>query len=195
MWDQITKEDVTSLQTLLDSNPKESEAHSFLETNPKFLVQVLGTGHGRYQLSKPRLGAEYIPDFLLAQNSSIGMEWFAVEIKSPRVKADRRDGDPSQYLNHAIGQIRDWRNWFMENLDYARRPKEQNGLSLIGIDPRLPGLVLMGRRHEYSPRFNQYRRDMINNDRITIHSYDWLLDVAYSNSSGWLTTELPRGAT
>ena len=44
-------------------------------------------------------------------------------------------------VNHAIGQIRDWRQWLMDNIDYARRPKEQNGLGLVGIDPSVPGTV------------------------------------------------------
>ena len=93
-------------------------------------------------------------------------------------------------VNHAIGQIRDWRQWLMDNIDYARRPKEQNGLGLVGIDPSVPGLIVIGRRQKYSSRYNEFRRQLIDPERIVIHSYDWLVDGANINYSGWLTGEL-----
>ena len=189
-WDKITAAETDSLCELLASNPDESGMHTFLEANPEFLVQVLTGGHGRYQLSKVRLGSEYIPDFLIAEESSIGIEWYAVEIESPKGKMHRKDGLPAKGLNHALGQIMDWRKWLMNNLNYARRPRGQDGLGLIGIDPRVSGLIIMGRRCEYPERFNEFRRQTIDRDRITIHSYDWLIDVARSNRSSWLRTEL-----
>ena len=194
VWDQVTSEDAAALQELLDRNPHELEMHRFLEDHPQFLIQILGAGHGRYQLSKPRFGAELIPDFLIAEMSSIGIQWHAVEIESPRSKAHRRDGLPSSKLNHAIGQIRDWRQWLRNNIDYARRPREQNGLGLVGIDDRVTGLILIGRRQEHNDRYNEFRRDEIDRRRIVIHSYDWLVDVARSNKSGRLAGDLRRGS-
>jgi len=191
-WDKITPEDADSLQALLDTDPEEASMHRFFEDNPKFLVQVMAGGHGRYQLSKKRLGAEYVPDFLIAEGSSIGIEWYAVELESPRSKEHRADGNPANSLNVAIAQIRDWRQWLMNNLDYARRPKEQDGLGLIGIDSRVSGLIIIGRRHKYPERFNNVRRQMIDRERILIHSYDWLIDIARSNRSGSLMVEERR---
>ena len=192
VWDRLTPQHGSSLQELLDKNPQEAEMHSFLEAHPEYLVQVMGGGHGRYQLSKKRLGAEFVPDFLVAEMSSIGIEWHAVEIESPRSAALRKDGLPAAGLNQAIGQIRDWRQWLMDNIDYARRPKERNGIGLVGIDSRVPGLIIIGRRPEYPSRYNEFRRQMIDRERIVIHSYDWLVDVARSNKSGSLTGELRR---
>jgi hypothetical protein len=188
-WDNITPGDARSLQTLLDTNPQEASMHCFFEDNPKFLIQVLTGGHGRYQLSKKRLGAEYVPDFLIAEGSSIGIEWYAVELESPRCKVHRTDGNPAEPLNTAIAQIRDWRQWLINNLDYARRPKDQDGLGLIGIDSRVPGLIIIGRRHQYPKRFNDFRRQMKDRESILIHSYDWLTDIACSNRSGSLDFE------
>ena len=190
IWDKVTPEDCDALRALLDTNPKEPAMHEFLKNNPKFLVQVLGGGHGRFQLSKPRFGSNFIPDFLVAEESSIGIEWYLVEIESPRCKVERSDGLPAQELNHAIGQIRDWREWLTNNLDYARRPKDQHGLGLIGINPNASGLIIIGRRQEYSPRYNEFRRQTRRDSRIAIHSYEWLVDVATSNFSSWLTAEL-----
>ncbi len=192
LWDQIAPQESASLQALLDTNPDEGSLHRFLKGNPKFLVQVMGGGHGRYQLSKQRLGADYVPDFLIAEESSIGIEWYAVELESPRCKEHRADGNPAQPLNTAIAQIRDWRQWLMNNIDQARRPKQQDGLGLIGIDSRVPGLIIIGRRHEYPRRFNDFRRQMRDREQILIHSYDWLVDVARSNTSGWLNAGLSQ---
>ena len=50
--DRLTPEHDTSLRELLDMNPQESDLHSFLNDHPEYLVQILGGGHGRYQLSK-----------------------------------------------------------------------------------------------------------------------------------------------
>ena len=192
IWDRLTPQHSISLQQLLDKDPQEAEMHSFLEAHPEYLVQVMAGGHGRYQLSKKRLGAEFVPDFLVAELSSIGIEWHAVEIESPRVVACRKDGLPALGLNKAIGQIRDWRKWLQDNIDYARRPREQNGVGLVGIDSRVPGLIIIGRRQEFPSRYNEFRRQMIDRDRIVIHSYDWLVDVARSNNSGSYTWELRR---
>lgn len=109
-----------------------------------------------------------------------------VELESPRSKEHQVDGNPAKALNHALGQVRDWRQWLRSNLDYARRPKKQDGLGLVGIDDRVPGIILIGRRHDYPERFNNFRRTMKDRENILIHSYDWLVDVVRSNRSGWL---------
>lgn len=185
-WDHITPKDTASLQALLDTDPKEASMQTFLEDNPKFLVQLLAGGHGRYQLSKKRLGADYVSDFLIAEESSIGIEWYAVELESPRSKEHKADGNPANSLNIALAQIRDWRQWLMSNLDYARRSTAQDGLGLVGIDSRVPGVIIIGRRHKYPERFNNFRRQTKDRENILIHSYDWLVDVARCNTSRWL---------
>ena len=58
------------------------------------------------------------------------------------------------------------------------------------LTTRASGLIIIGRRQEYSARYNEFRRQKVDRERIVIHSYDWLLDVAQSNNSGWLTSEL-----
>ena len=190
VWDRITTANATGLKTLLDRCPLELEVHRFLERHPQFLVQVLGGGHGRYQSSKKRLGSEFVPDFLVADMDSYGINWHAVEIEAPCTNVYRRDGLPTQHIHHAIGQIRDWRSWLRDNRDYARRARSENGLGLAGIDSRLPGLILIGRRERFPERYNEFRREQADRYRIMIHSYDWLLDVAFRNSSGALSFAL-----
>ena len=191
-WDRVTAEIYASFLELLETDPHEPEVHQCLADNPQILVQTLSGGRGRYHISKPRFGSELVPNFVIAEASSIGVEWHLVELESPRLKVERKDGLPTQKVNHAIGQIRDWRTWLMNNINYARRPNRQSGLGLVGIDSRAAGIIIIGRRQEHSERYNEFRRAMIDKERVVIHSYDWLLDVAQSNLSGRLATELPK---
>ncbi|MCY4369242.1 MAG: DUF4263 domain-containing protein [bacterium] len=152
-WDRISPTDVESFRKLLDRSPGEHEVHRFLEGKPEFLVQVLGGGHGRCQLSKyrerflskPKLGAEYIPDFLIAEASSIGIQWHCVELKAPSKGLQTQDGRELAPVCEAIHQIRDWRKWLQDNRRYARAPSSENGLGLASIDSRIPGLIIVGR--------------------------------------------------
>ena len=191
IWDRISAQDVKSFSNLLKENPDESAMQEFLKAHQKFLAQTMRYGHGRYQISKVRLGSQHIPDFLLAEMSSIGLEWHAVELESPKLKLCRKNGLQTSKLTHAIGQIRDWRTWFRNNRDYARRPETEGGLGLIGIDDRVSGLIVMGRRIEYPERFNEFRRQTKDRENIEIHSYDWLLDIAVQ-SVNERTTRGPR---
>ena len=185
-WEQLTTDEIVAFDQLLQTNPGERAVHRFLENHEKALVTVIGGGTFRCQISKPRLGAELVPDFLLASEDSMGVYWQAVELETPRRQPYRQDGRPNKYLHHALEQIRDWRRWIRHNMDYARRSRTEKGLGLVGIDERVPGLVLMGRRPpgEYPSNFNEFRRDILHAERIAIHSYDWLLEIMLSGRMG-----------
>ena len=161
----------------------------FLKENGIFLLRAMKTNNSRRVIAKPRLGSEYVPDFLMVYEDSMGFHWYGVELESPRKRAARRDGKQTADLTQAVAQIRDWRRWISDNKDYARRSCDQDGLGLIGIDHRMEGLILIGRRTEYSERFNDMRREMLSNDHIEIHSYDWLLDIAKRDSQMGAVTE------
>lgn len=176
-WDRVTENIVESFRRELDNSEKEEQIHQFLAQNKVLLVEHLGGGHGRYVLSKPKLGAEYVPDFLLAEDSSIGIEWHAVELESPTAELFTKAGEARAGLHHAIQQIIDWREWLTQNVAYARRPVSESGLGLLGIDGNVPATILMGRRRDEMPaRFNAFRRQMKQPQDIEIHTYDWLLD-------------------
>ena len=187
-WGQLASDEIVEFSRLLANDPDESTVHRFLEEHRQALVTVIGGGKFRCQISKQRLGAEFVPDFLLASQDSMGVYWQAVELESSRTRSYRRDGRPNSQLHHAIEQIRDWRRWLRNNRDYARRSREDHGLGLVGIDERVPGLVLIGRRsadgQEYPNRYNEFRRDVLDRERIAIHSYDWLLEIMQSGRMG-----------
>ena len=190
MWDRVAPDACNAFERLLEEVPTEAAAQQFLKEHPEFLVQTLGGGHGRFQMSQVRMGSEYVADFLVAEEHSLGIEWYLVELESPTLTMARADGEFRAELNHAINQIRDWRAWLGHNVDYARRPEASGGLGLIGIDSRAKGLVVAGRRQKFPPRYDEFRRQIANGEHIVIHSYDWLLETGRLNLSGRLSLDL-----
>lgn len=144
--------------------------------SPACLIQHLGGGHGRWVIPRQRLGSEHVTDFLIAHRHSFGFEWQAVELESPLRPMFNKNGDPSQYLNHAIRQMTDWRAWLKTNQSYAARPRSEGGLGLTDIDANTRGLILIGRREHMPPGPAARRRQMVQDLNIDIHSYDYLLD-------------------
>jgi hypothetical protein len=152
----------------------ERELQKFLSAHPTLLALQLAGGHGRWVIPQKRLGNQYVTDFMIAEKSTVGFEWYAVELKSPKVKMFTKAGNPTHQLTHAIAQIQRCRNWLHQNQNYASRT--ENGLGLTDISAALPGLILIGRRADNDDSTNGLRRQMAYEHRIKIHSYDHLLD-------------------
>lgn len=104
-WDKISSGDVRNLNHAIESATCEEDIQKFLRDNPKFLIQHLGGGHGRWVIPKKKLGSEHVTDFLIGEKHSFGYEWQAVELESPLRQMFNKNGDPSRFLNHAIRQI------------------------------------------------------------------------------------------
>jgi len=156
----VSKGAVRQLRATIESASAEKDIQQFLEEHPEILAHYLGTGHGRWCIPQKRLGAEHVPDFLVAELSSIGFAWFGVELKNPNAMLFNRKGDPSAALTHAIRQVADWRAWLKNNIDYAQRLRHKNGLGLIDIDANLPCYILIGRREVLSDNTRARRRQM-----------------------------------
>ncbi|CDH47785.1 Shedu anti-phage system protein SduA domain-containing protein [Candidatus Contendibacter odensensis] len=183
-WDRIAPEDIASLIVVLDCAKREEDIQQFLQENPKFLIQHLGGGHGRWVIPKQKLGSEHVTDFLIAEKHSFGHEWQAVELESPLKPMFNKNGDPSQYLNHAIRQIQDWRAWLLQNQNYAARLKIENGLGLTNISPNLQGIILIGRRAKLRNGTTELRRQMVADLNIRIHTYDYLVEALQGRLKG-----------
>lgn len=176
LWDKITSEQGAIFSRVLKDAEREEDIQKFLTQNKIFLIQHLGGGHGRYVIPKPELGSQLVPDFLIAEMSSIGIEWYGIELESPNAVMSTSSGQASSKLTQSIQQIVGWRDWLSSNLAYARNPKSENGLGLVGIDAFLPASILMGRREGFSSKFNAYRKQIKQQLNIEIHTYDWLLE-------------------
>lgn len=183
-WDEIHPDDVQLLREAIDTAQREEDIQQFLQSNPKFLIQHLGGGHGRWVIPKKRLGSEHVTDFMIAEKHSFGFEWQAVELESPLKPMFNKSGDPSQYLNHAIRQIQDWRAWLTRNQNYASQDRNKGGLGLTDIDSSVKGLILIDRRSSNLENFSELRRQMVKDLNIRIHTYDYLVESLEGRLNG-----------
>ncbi len=126
---------------VINQRQDENAFHSVLKSCPSLLSRTWLAGHGTYAISKPRLGAEYVPDFLIAGCNSMGLNWEIVELEAPTDQAFTAGGRPSLALREAIHQIHDWRAWIQSNEDYVTRPKAEHGLGLYGLTRDVPAVI------------------------------------------------------
>lgn len=174
----ITQKDIDELVSIVENSGIEEAVQQFLQNHPTLLTHHLGGGGGRYCIAKKSLGGVFIPDFLIASLNSMGLNWHAVELENPKVKVFNKNGDPSKYLNHAIQQIRNWRDWLKNNLNEATKLKQDDGLGLVGIEPELECLILIGRRRDLAEASVKVRRRMNQEINGEIRTYDWLIEQA-----------------
>ncbi|MEU0704146.1 Shedu anti-phage system protein SduA domain-containing protein [Streptomyces bacillaris] len=177
--------DCQAFQEALDKATAERPMQVVLENHPALLANVIAGHHGIWVRSQVRLGDRYVPDFLIASQTSEGLRWHLVELESPTARLTNvGDHRESPTLRHAIDQIQDWREWLKTNLLSARA-------ALPGITVDARGLIIMGREDVTdSAREIRDRRDA--NDRISIRTYDWLLRAAMKAETtlpGLLDTE------
>jgi hypothetical protein len=166
------------LEEIIDGAADERPLQAALASSPELLAAVIPGGHhGRFVFSQPALGSEYIPDFALCGVDSAGLHWTLVELESPRAQFFIANGGLAEKGRAALQQIQSWRGWLTENLGYARRPKVEDGLGLIGISPNPKGLIIVGRRSDPDPKQDLTRRQVLEQNGVEFHSYDWLLDT------------------
>jgi hypothetical protein len=167
---------VRSLAKIVDTADDERPIQAHLAAHPSLLTAHMNGGHGRWVRPQVRLGSQYVADFLIAEKDSMGMHWTLVELESPQAPMCLKSGGFAQKARIAMDQIDAWRDWLGQNHGYAIAPPDEQGLGLKGIDPRPPGLVLIGRRGNNLGGCQQPRRAAKSDRRIEVHSYDWLIE-------------------
>lgn len=178
-WDDITPADVAAYEQVLEAASDEHPLQTFLARNPRFLVQHLGGGAGRWVIPQKRLGAEYVPDFVIGERSSSGFGWQFVELQSPKASLFvKSTGRQSKQLDEGLRQINDWRRWLDNNRDYARRPRARDGLGLDNASGSDPGLLIIGREADLTETDRERRRQLDQQHNVRIHTYDWLVRAA-----------------
>lgn len=155
---------------VLSDASDERALQKFLASFPAALGSLAQPGGTLWCLDRPRLGSEFVPDFLLASITSVGFQWTMIELESPTEKALTKAGLPAKKLAEALKQIRDWRTWLTDNVAYAR-----NELGLKDIDANCPAFVVIGRRGSLDPKQVRIYR-ALSADGITVMSYDRLLE-------------------
>lgn len=172
-----SRPEATMLQDALDSAKDERPMQKLIGRNPSILAALVRSTSGTYVLPLPRLGSQYVPDFAICATDSAGLHWTFVELESPTAQLYMQNGEPAKGIRTAIRQIDDWRDWLENNLDYARRPKSEDGLGLVGIGSNPKALVLIGVAGARPHKFNSKRQRIQAEQRITIHSYSWLVSI------------------
>ncbi len=173
----ITHDDVDGFEDCLKSAKCEEDIQKYLKDHPQLLCVDMRSGHGEWVIPKQKLGIDYVTDFLTCHGDSGGFRWHMVELERADCRLSNKNGDLSADVNHALGQIRDWRTWLENNLQFARQPKQKGGLGLHEIRPAYPAMIYIGRRKDITDDFNRHRNQLRDN-AVYIHTYDSIVDTA-----------------
>jgi hypothetical protein len=117
---------------LLDSDPAREEIlQVFLDEHPALLCPA-------HKNKWPKLAlGPWKTDFVFREAAG---DYILVELERSTHKLFRRDGDASSELNHAKGQITNWKRYLEDNLSTVKR---ELGLSDISVNPR--SIIVIGR--------------------------------------------------
>jgi len=183
-----TPSDIEQLRTVIDKARDERPIQVFLESHPQILAALVG--RSPFVVARPNFGGKRIPDFLIADVDSRGINWVLVELETPTSPVTLR-GDLllDKYARKGTSQVEEWRIWIQNNLELARRSRREGGLGLIDISPRSKGLVLVGRRSRLHDNSSDVRRPISESQHIEIHTYDYLVErlervLSFSGPSG-----------
>ncbi|MBS1857259.1 MAG: DUF4263 domain-containing protein [Acidobacteria bacterium] len=145
---------------LLDSNPEREEIlQVFLKEHPALLCPT-------HQRLWPKLAfGPYKTDFVFREAAG---GYLLVELERSTHRLFIADGHISSELNHARGQITDWKRYLEDNL-----PTVQRELGLTGISSNPPSLVVIGRSDSLTPENRRKLMTMENDSpKIKVVTYD-----------------------
>ena len=173
--DTPTIAEIDEFEQVVDGAEDERPIQRFLSDHQHMLACLLGD-RLMYSVALPRLGSQYVPDFVIAGVDSLGIRWVLVELETPNTAMYLKDGKRfSGKTRNALSQIVDWRHWLSQNLSYARSPKDRQGLGLIDITPKPPAVVVIGRRSGLPAAGEAARHDSVERN-IEVQTYDRLFE-------------------
>jgi hypothetical protein len=97
---------------------KEEPCQRFLTRNQDILLESFRKDR---IIPKFRFGNEFVSDFVLYSETSLGPKITLVELEPPNEKPFTDKGKYARRLNDAIGQVNDWMAWIAGNKDYFCR--------------------------------------------------------------------------
>lgn len=187
--DHAIEVDIDRFEQVVCAANDEKSIQKHIEDNPHIITALLG-GKNRYCIPQKRLGAEYIPDFLISDTDSLGINWVLIELETPKSPIYLKTNDQlDKYARKGVSQIQEWREWLTSNIAYARNKRKENGLGLLDIRPSCRAVVVVGRRVYLRETKEIERNQFRDNSNIHIHTYDWLIDqlrsaLAFNGPSG-----------
>ena len=169
-------------EMVLDTAVREEDVQQFLTENPFLLAEQLP--HCHHVIPKFRFGGEYVCDFLLPEMASSGTTWVLVELEPVNAQLVTASGQLAERVRVGLQQVRDWRDWLLNNRDMAIRPRSKNGLGFGEIES-VWGWLVVGRRTQVSSRFNQLRSQVLNDSNIEIMTFDRILERFRARAVHW----------
>lgn len=105
------------LKNAIETDTGERQIHAFLKENPSLVWGLccnLG-GHDDRVISEFKLGTKYRADFIVLHSYSGVWEINFVELEPANVLLFNSKGNPSERLNGALQQIRDWKEFVSDS--------------------------------------------------------------------------------
>jgi CspA family cold shock protein len=159
---------------------KEHDLQVFFERNPEFILSDdYKAARSQVVLEQEGSDGPLIPDFLLEPMEQSGL-CDVLEIKQPQAKLFVIKKNRLRYsaaVFEACAQLRTYAEFF-DNPQNRARVRERHGLD--AFRPHL--FLLLGRRGQFSP-IDRRRADPDIGDRVTLKTYDDILDRAKNRLS------------
>jgi hypothetical protein len=151
---------------LLDSEPEREEIlQRFLDENPVLLCPTHVKKWPKLPLGQRKT------DFVFREGSG---EYILVELEPSTHKLFLKDGHPSKELNHARGQIVDWKRYLEDNLSTVQRE-----YGLLGISTSPQSLIVIGRSRSLTENNRRFLVTLGNESpKLRILTYDDIYDDA-----------------
>lgn len=167
-------------------NKREEVVHAYLARHPEMHISTFEEPWRRGAtlcMSKYRLGAEFVCDFLILQGHAGRWDITLIELEPPWAQPFTKAGNFSKRLNEAIRQVHEWFAWIHNNSTYFR-----NGLSKRNTDFAAKDYlgelswvmtcakIIIGRRYMLTPEQNARRHAVFaeSHRQIEIMPYDRL---------------------
>jgi hypothetical protein len=188
------------IEEILEKDSGERKVSNFLAKNPQVIRWAVCRtgGHSAYVLKEFPFGSNYKADFVVLTSYSGAWEINLIELEPPDDKVITKAGLPSNKLNTALSQIKDWKgyienfktqfqtsitDWCMKKdllkqTNYKGVPTNDTGdfLNLPTTFIYYNYYIFIGNRKNINPdkrrKMNQFRNE------ATIFTYGRILDIA-----------------
>ncbi len=177
-WSRLNRDQSTLIKGVLDHWAKLVASDAVESVYQAFLAEHAGLFFGNHGTSfvigQLELGSEKRPDLVVVQDArSGGLHYQFIELKRPSHPPYTSAGVPSQELNRALQQVRDWKDYLDSNQEFLRKylpAKYYAGRSCSFT-------VIIGRRDNSAAHLLE-RNNLSSGSsyRLSVRSYDYLTD-------------------
>lgn len=159
-------------QNLLDANNKELIYHKYISNYAGFFFSDF---YNYITISKLKLGSEYEVDFVnIKDQRSNGIQYEFIEIEKPSSPLFTKSGIPSNDLNCALQQVRDWKRFLIDDKAFFKKFLPGNNTRVI-TDSIVKFTIIIGRRTNNDFIIDK-RNQIAAESNIEIRSFDYLTD-------------------